>query len=87
VRTLWGVTGVSKQIAVEARPNTGDIKSDIMGALKRSWFKPERVDVTAANGAVTLTGKVNTWSERELAASTAWAAPGVSSVTNDVRVR
>jgi osmotically-inducible protein OsmY len=45
------------------------------------------IDVTAANGAVTLTGKVNTWSERELAASTAWAAPGVSSVTNDIRVR
>ena len=87
VRTLWGVTGVSNQIAAEARPNTGDIKSDIMGALRRSWFKPERVDVAAANGAATLTGKVNTWSERELAASTAWAAPGVSSVTNDIRVR
>ncbi len=86
VRTLWGVTGVSNQIAVEPRPDTGDIKKDIMGALKRSWFKPEHVDVTALNGAVTLTGKVNSWPERELAASTAWAAPGVSSVTNDIRV-
>ncbi len=86
VRTLWGVTGVSNQVAIKPRPNAGDIKADIMGALKRSWFKPEHVDVTAANGKVTLTGKVNNWSERQIAGNTAWAAPGVSSVTNDIRV-
>jgi len=87
VRSLWGVTGVSNNIAIKPQPNAGDIKADIMSAMKRSWFKPEHVDVTAANGRVTLTGKVNNWSERELAGATAWSAPGVSSVTNDIRVR
>lgn len=86
VRSLWGVTGVSNNVAIKPRPNAGDIKADIMGALTRSWFKPEHVDVTAANGKVTLTGKVNNWSERQIAGNTAWAAPGVSSVTNDIRV-
>lgn len=86
VRTLWGVTGVSNQISIKPSPSARDIKTDIQSALKRSWFKPEHVDVSASNGTVTLTGKVNSWSERELAANTAWAAPGVSAVTNDIRV-
>ena len=80
VRTLWGVSGVPNQVAIKPRPNAGDIKADIMSALTRPWFKPERVDVTALNG------KVNNWSERAIAGTTAWAAPGVSAVVNDIRV-
>lgn len=86
VRTLWGVTGVSNQIAIKPQANAGDIKSDIMVALNRSWFTPENIDVTAYDGKVTLTGTVEYWDERALAGTTAWAAPGVTSVTNDIRV-
>ena len=86
VRTLWGVTGVSNEISIKPRVNAGDIKSDIMVALNRSWFAPENIDVTARDGQVTLTGTVDYWDERALAATTAWAAPGVTSVTNDIRV-
>lgn len=86
VRTLWGVTGVSNKITIKPRVDAGDIKDDIMIALNRSWFSPEKIDVTARDGKVTLTGNVNYWGERALAGSTAWAAPGVTSVTNDIRV-
>ncbi|OYU77461.1 MAG: ornithine aminotransferase [Alphaproteobacteria bacterium PA3] len=86
VRTLWGVTGVSNQIAITPQANAGNIKSDIMGALNRSWFTPENIDVATTDGKVTLTGTVEYWDERELAATTAWAAPGVTSVKNDIRV-
>ncbi|WP_019954949.1 BON domain-containing protein [Yoonia vestfoldensis] len=86
VRTLWGVTGVSNQITIKPRASAGDIKSDIMVALNRSWFTPEHIDVTARDGKVTLTGTVEYWGERALAGTTAWAAPGVASVTNDIRV-
>lgn len=86
VRTLWGVAGVSNQISIKPRVNAGNIKSDIMVALNRSWFAPENIDVTARDGQVTLTGTVDYWDERALAATTAWAAPGVTSVTNDIRV-
>ncbi len=86
VRTLWGVTGVSNQIAITPQANAGNIKSDIMGALNRSWFTPENIDVATNDGKVTLTGTVEYWGERELAATTAWAAPGVTSVKNDIRV-
>ena len=61
LRTLRGVTGVSNKVAIKPRPNAGDIKAHIMSALTRSLFKPGHVDVTASNGKVTLTVKVNTW--------------------------
>jgi osmotically-inducible protein OsmY len=86
VRTLWGVVGVSNQIAIKPQANANNIKSDIMVALHRSWFSPERIDVSAHDGKVTLTGTVEYWDERALAGTTAWAAPGVTSVTNDIRV-
>jgi osmotically-inducible protein OsmY len=35
---------------------------------------------------VTLTGKVRSWSERDEAGSTAWAAPGTTSVENHISV-
>ncbi|MDZ4087871.1 MAG: BON domain-containing protein [Tabrizicola sp.] len=86
VRTLWGVTGVSNQIAIKPQANAANIKSDIMVALNRSWFSPEKIDVSAYDGKVTLTGTVDYWDERALAGTTAWAAPGVTTVTNDIRV-
>lgn len=86
VRTLRGVTGVSNQIAIKPQANAANIKSDIMVALNRSWFSPEKIDVCAYDGKVTLTGTVDYWDERALAGTTAWAAPGVTTVTNDIRV-
>lgn len=86
VRTLWGVTGVSNQIAIRPMANAGNIKSDILSALNRSWFSPENIKVATDDGKVTLTGTVEYWDERALAGTTAWAAPGVTSVTNEIRV-
>jgi osmotically-inducible protein OsmY len=85
--TLRGVTGVSNQIGIKPKANVRDIKSSIDFALHRSrWFQPETVAVRAVGGKVTLTGDVETADERSLAATTAWAAPGVTSVTNDIHV-
>jgi osmotically-inducible protein OsmY len=42
--------------------------------------------VAAQGGTVTLTGKVGSWYEREEAGSTAWAAPGTTSVRNELAV-
>jgi osmotically-inducible protein OsmY len=86
VRTLWGVTGLSNQIGITPQANAGNIKANIMGALDRSWFAPENINVAAQDGKVTLSGTVEYWSERDLAGTTAWAAPGVTSVKNDIRV-
>jgi osmotically-inducible protein OsmY len=54
-----------------------------MVALNRFWFGPEKSDLSAYDGKVTLTGSVEYWHERAVAGITVWAAP---CVTNVIRV-
>jgi osmotically-inducible protein OsmY len=86
VRGLWGVVGVSNEITIKPKPNTSKIRDDIMVALDRSGFEPATINVTARGGKVTLTGKVESWYERDEAGYSAWAAPGTTSVENDISV-
>ena len=86
VRGLWGVIGVSNEIAITPKPNALNIRDNIMVALDRSWFDPATINVTAQGGRVTLTGTVDSWYERDEASQTAWAAPGTTSVQNDLTV-
>lgn len=87
VRNLLGVVGVSNQITIKPRIDTAHLQDDIQQALHRSiFFQPEKVHVTATEGRVKLTGKVATWLDRRTAGWTAWAAPGVTAVANDLMV-
>lgn len=86
IRGLMGVTGVSNQITVKTRPNVGDISEGIRHALHRSWYDDDNVKVTAKDGKVELNGTVHTWSDRQMAGMTAWAAPGTISVQNNIAV-
>lgn len=88
LRWLSGVVGVSNNITIKPRANASDISKDIDHALHRSWFydEPQTVFVSAVGGNVKLTGTVDSWFDRQTAADTAWAAPGATSVENDIRV-
>jgi len=86
IRGLRGVIGVLNNITIKSKPNTTKIKDDILLALDRSWFDPATIKVAAQGGTVTLTGNVRSWYEREEASSTAWAAPGTTSVHNELAV-
>jgi osmotically-inducible protein OsmY len=85
VRGLYGVVGTSNQIKINPKVNTSNISDDIMHALHRSWFfDPKTINVSADEGEVRLSGTVRSWHERQVAAATAWAAPGVTDVVNDI---
>lgn len=87
VRNLMGVVGVSNQVTIKPRVDTAGLQDDIQHALHRSiFFQPENVHVTATDGRVKLTGTVATWLDRRTAGWTAWAAPGATSVENDLIV-
>ena len=87
VRSLMGVTGVSDQIVLRPRVSAGGISDSIMHALHRSWFfDPNTIKVSATGGDIRLTGTVSSWHDRQVAAQTAWAAPGATSVVNDLTV-
>lgn len=87
VHRLFGVTGVSNHIAIRPKVDASNLSDDIMHALHRSWFfDPKTIEVTAEGGRVRLTGTVSSPHDRQLAATTAWAAPGVTDVENDIVV-
>ena len=87
VRSISGVKGVTNSITVEPRVNPGDVKKKIEDALVRSaQVDAQRVEVIADGGKVTLKGTVRSWAERQEAERSAWAAPGVTSVDNQIRI-
>jgi osmotically-inducible protein OsmY len=83
VRYLMGVVGVSNSIKIKPNVSWTDVKSKIEDALRRNAdVEARRITVSTDNGTVTLTGSVDSWSERDAAVSSAWSAPGVTSVTD-----
>jgi osmotically-inducible protein OsmY len=83
VRRLYGVRGLSNQITLKPIVNSASISGDISCALHRTWLPdPEAVLVTAVGGKVRLTGNVHSWHARQVAAETAWGAPGTIDVEN-----
>ena len=83
VRFLVGVTGVSDQIALKPSLSVSAVKSDIETALKRTAASDaKKIHVEVRGSDVTLTGKVQSWAERETATMSAWATPGVRSVVD-----
>jgi osmotically-inducible protein OsmY len=87
VRDLTGVTGVINYIIVEPHVKAEDVRDKIEAAFKRSAeIDARRVNVTAQDGKVILSGNVHSWSERYEAKHAAWAAPGVTEVEDRLAV-
>ncbi len=87
VRVLHGVVGVSNQLGIKPRINASNVSDEITRALHRSWFyDPNTIKVSAQGGKIKLTGDVTTWNARDLAGTTAWSAPGATSVENDIHI-
>jgi len=87
IRGLAGVVGVSNKINIQHKINSSNIKLDIEAALKRRANGVSKtIIVETSNGAVTLSGSAQSWSERALASSTAWASLGVNSVINNIEI-
>lgn len=63
------------------------VKEQIDAALRRyAELDAQRVRVETHDGEVTLRGAVRSWPERQQVERAAWAAPGVSHVTNEIVV-
>jgi osmotically-inducible protein OsmY len=63
------------------------VKSEIEAALKRrAQTDAQQISVDVRGADVTLTGSVHSWSERELAASSAWSTPGVRKVVDNITI-
>jgi osmotically-inducible protein OsmY len=87
VRYLLGVTGVSDQIVVKPKISVTVVKADIETAIRRrARSDAQNISVVVSGNDLTLTGKVHTWGERDLARHTAWNTPGVRNVFDNMTV-
>jgi osmotically-inducible protein OsmY len=87
VRHIRGVRGVFNHIEVAGGAVARDVRHRITEALHRSADLDARhVTITVSGSVATLTGSVSTWRQREIAEHAAAAAPGVTSVKNDIFV-
>jgi osmotically-inducible protein OsmY len=88
VRSLRGVKFVMNEIELKPTVSAAGVKIKIEDALKRdAVIEAKNVTVETSGNAVTLSGHVHSWKEREDAEYAAFAAPGVSSVLNLLTIR
>jgi osmotically-inducible protein OsmY len=88
VRHLRGVLSVRNSISLKPRVAPFEIKQRIEEAFRRNAIiDGKKVAVDASGSEVTLRGEVRSWAERDQAQQTAWAAPGVLTVKNEITVR
>lgn len=87
IRSLMGVVGISNDITIKPRVTPNDLQQRIGEALKRQVEREvSHMDIRVDGSTVTLRGTVNSWHERDAAAGTAWSAPGVRAVVNDLTI-
>ena len=87
VRKLPGVTGVTNAITLKPGVQASDVRAKIKTAFTRNaMIDAEDITIVTDGGKVTLSGEVDSFYERDLAARTAWSAPGVTQVEDNILI-
>lgn len=87
VRHITGVRSVANHITVATTTSPKDVKKRITEALHRAADLDARhINVTIDGSTATLTGEVESWSERDEAERAAAHAPGITAVDNRIRI-
>lgn len=88
VRRVSGVKSVINLITLSAHPSSAEkIRSDIERALVRNAeIDADAIRVRIEDRHAILTGTVRAWAEKQAAEDAAWRAPGITNVTNNIRV-
>jgi osmotically-inducible protein OsmY len=85
---IVGTVDVSDEIELlHPTPSGADVKDSIRKAFRRNAaLDADDLQVSTDNGTVTLKGTVSSWAEHDEAIDAAWAAPGITTVHDDLAV-
>jgi len=87
VQDLAGVKDISNEIEINPSLTASGIGTDIESAIKRNAMLDDSgIQVETSGSTVVLSGKVRNHAELEEAVRVAWAAPGVHTVDNQLKV-
>jgi VCBS repeat-containing protein len=87
VQRLAGVKSINNLITVVAHPSPSDIKERIERALIRNAeIDAGTVTVAVSGNTALLKGTVHSYAEKIAAGRTAWLAPGITTVENEIQI-
>jgi osmotically-inducible protein OsmY len=87
VRDLTGVRGVTNEITLKPKATATDVREKIEAAFRRSAeIDAQHVRVEVTGNRAVMRGRVSSWAEHREAEQAAWAAPGITSVDNQLTV-
>lgn len=87
VSKLDGVTEITNNIIIKSGSHDEIEQKDIESAIDRNWStNDEDIQVQVSSTAVTLTGKVDSLYQKDVAEKIVWKTPGVLSVNNELVV-
>ncbi len=87
IENLTGVRSVTNLITVKPKITSSDIQQKINAAFQRSaTIGSGKITAEVLGSRVILRGKVRSFSEKEDAEDTVWAAPGVISIENKLEI-
>jgi osmotically-inducible protein OsmY len=83
-----GVKMVTNMITIKSAIASVAVETAIRSAFERNaLLDAGKVHVETSANKVTLTGKVQNWTEREEAERAAWSSAGVYSVDNQLKIK
>ena len=87
IEHVGGVVSVVDRITIKPRAALPEVQKRISDALKRhADVEALKIIVGASGGTITLSGTVESLAEKDRVENAAWAAPGVMSVVDNLRV-
>ncbi|CAJ0793555.1 Osmotically-inducible protein OsmY, contains BON domain [Ralstonia mannitolilytica] len=87
VGSLRGVAGLINRLKIKTRVAPANVAEQISAALKRHAVREaDHIRVTVQGGTVTLSGRIDSASERRAAKGAAWSAPGVTEVIDHLQI-